>query len=109
MFEPGGVKNRVAIDARHETPMGQPFGTGQGTLTTWARYSHSRDAQVYSTLLGADPTQTRRQDIGVGYWWPLQAGWSVGMDVESTLQKSTNALLDIKNFSVYGGLRWTGN
>ena len=106
---PGGVKNRIAIDVRHETPMGQPFGKGQGTLTTWARYSQSRDAQVYSTLLGTDPTQTRRQDIGVGYWWPLQAGWSVGMDVESTLQKSTNALLDIKNFSVYGGLRWTGN
>ena len=106
---PGGVKNRVAIDVRHETPMGQPFGKGQGTLTTWARYSQSHDAQVYSTLLGTDPTQTRRQDIGVGYWWPLQAGWSVGMDVESTLQKSTNALLDIKNFSVYGGLRWTGN
>ncbi len=106
---PGGIKNRIAIDVRHETPMGQPLGKGQGTLTTWARYSQSRDAQVYSTLLGANPTQTRRQDIGVGYWWPLQAGWSVGMDVESTWQKSSNALLNIKNLSAYGGLRWTGN
>ena len=106
---PGGVKTRLELYARHETALTLPGVGRTGTLTAWGRYSRNLDALVYSSLLGSDPTHTQRQDLGVGYWWPIQPGLSAGMDVESTLQKSTNTLLNIRNLSVYGGLRWVWN
>jgi tetratricopeptide (TPR) repeat protein len=106
---PGGIKNRLEVYARHERNLVLPMTGVQGTLTAWYRYSKSRDEQVFSGLLGTEPTQTRRNDAGLGYWLPVRAGWSVGLDVESTSQKSTNTLLNIKNLSVYGGLRWAVN
>lgn len=106
---PGGVKNRLEVYARHERILALPLTSLQGTLTAWYRYSKSRDEQIFSGLLGTDPTQTRRHDAGVGYWLPIRTGWSLGFDVESTSQKSTNTLLNIKNLAVYGGLRWALN
>ena len=106
---PGGIKHRMEAYARHERSLAMPLNSVQGTLTAWYRYSRSRDEQVFSGLLGTDPTQTRRHDAGVGYWVPVRSGWSVGLDVESTSQKSTNTLLNIRNLAVYGGLRWVIN
>ena len=103
---PGGIKHRMEVYARHERGLTLPMTDTQGTLTAWYRYSVSRDEQVFSGLLSSDPTQTRRQDAGLGYWQPVRSGWSVGLDVESTSQKSTNALLNIRNLAFYGGLRW---
>lgn len=106
---PGGTKHRVEAYVRHERTLPLPLTDKTGTLTAWYRYSQSRDTEIFSGLLGSDPTQTRRHDGGMGYWLPLKAGWSVGLDVESTLQKSTNTLLNIRNLSIYGGLRWALN
>ena len=106
---PGGVKNRLELYARHEAPLTLPGSRRPVTLTAWGRYSHSRDDKVFSPLLGDAPARTHRQDFGLGMWWPLQPGWSAGLDVESTLQKSTNTLLNIRNLSVYGGVRWAWN
>jgi hypothetical protein len=57
--------------------------------------------------LGDLVSRSTRTDWGVGAWWPLGAQWKLGFDVESTSQKSSNVLLNIKNLSIYGGLRWT--
>ena len=106
---PGGVKSRLELYARHETALTLPGSRIAGTLSAWGRYSRSHDAQLYSSLLGADPTHTSRRDLGLGYWWPIAPGRSAGFDVESTSQKSTNTLLNIRNLSIYGGLRWVWN
>ena len=103
---PGGIKNRLEVYARHEQSANLPLWVSPGTLTVWYRYSTSRDTEVFSSLLSQNATQTNRHDAGLGYWFPLRSGWSWGVDVESTSQKSTNTLLNIRNFSVYGGLRW---
>jgi len=103
---PGGTKKRFETLIRHERTAQLPVLERQGTLSFWYRHNQSRDGQVFSSLLGPNPTKTQRQDVGGGYWLALQSGWSLGFDVESTSQKSTNTLLNIRNFSVYGGLRW---
>jgi hypothetical protein len=104
---PGGIKNRLEVYARHEQSTHLPLWASPGLLTIWYRFSNSQDTEVFSSLLGQNTTQTKRHDGGVGYWLPLRSGWSWGIDVESTSQKSTNTLLNIRNFSIYGGLRWT--
>ena len=106
---PGGPKHRVEAYVRHERNLTLPLSARQGTLTAWYRYSQSRDEQVFSGLLGTEPTRTGRHDGGLGYWVPIQAGWNSGLDVEFTSQKSTNSLLNIRNLSIYGGLRWAFN
>jgi len=106
---PGGIKHRAEAYVRHERSLTLPLTSRPGTWTAWYRYSQSHDEQVFSGLLGTDPTHTRRHDGGMGYWLPIQGAWSVGLDVESTSQKSTNTLLNIRNLSVYGGLRWAIN
>lgn len=106
---PGGGKQRIEAMVRHERMANVPGLDKQGALSVWYRHNRSRDAQIFSSLLGALPTQTQRHDVGMGYWYPLDSGWSLGLDVESTSQKSTNTLLNIKNISVYGGLRWASN
>jgi hypothetical protein len=106
---PGGNKQRTEAMVRHERMVKLPGLGQQGALSVWYRHNRSRDSQIFSSLLGAQPTQTQRHDVGIGYWFPLTSRWSVGIDVESTSQKSTNALLNIKNSSIYGGLRWASN
>ena len=106
---PGGNKQRIEALIRHERSTYLPWLEKQGALSVWYRHNRSRDTQIFSSLLGSEPTQTQRHDAGVGYWYPLSSGWSLGLDVESTSQKSTNTLLNIKNISVYGGLRWASN
>ena len=106
---PGGIKNRLEVYARHEQSANLPLWVSPGTLNLWYGYSNTRDTEIFSSLLSQNPTQTSRHDAGVGYWLPLYSGWSWGIDIESTSQKSTNTLLNIRNISVYGGLRWTNN
>lgn len=107
---PGGAKGRKEITIRHERllTLGTPLGNSvQGLFKTWLRQSHTQDQTLFSPLLGNDLIRTRRQDIGVAYWWPLAPQWHMGIDVENTSQKSTNSLLNIKNVSLHLGLRWT--
>lgn len=106
---PGGIKNRLEVYARHEQSAHLPLWVRPGSLTLWYRYSNSRDTEIFSSLLSQNATQTNRHDAGGGYWLPLYSGWSWGIEIESTSQKSTNTLLNIRNFSVYGGLRWASN
>jgi hypothetical protein len=86
-----------------------PWAPVPGSLSAWYRFSRNREEQVFSDLLSNTPTRTRRHDAGLGYWMPWQGAWSVGVDVESTSQKSTNTLLNIRNLAIYGGLRWAMN
>jgi hypothetical protein len=103
---PGGIKNRLEVYARRQQSANLPLWVSPGSLTLWYRYSRSRDTEIFSNLLSQNATQTHRHDAGVGYWFPLRSGLSWGVDVESTSQKSTNTLLNIKNISVYSGIRW---
>jgi hypothetical protein len=103
---PGGIKRRTEAYVRHERPLALPLTPWTGSLSAWYRFSRNRDELVFSELLSNTPTRTLRHDAGVGYWAPLRSGWSVGLDVESTSQRSTNTLLNIRNLAIYGGLRW---
>lgn len=107
---PGGAKRRQEITLKHERLLPLPTLGGRsvhGLLKTWVRQSHSQDQALFSPLLGEANTQTRRRDLGASYWWPLAPQWHMGLDLESTSQKSTNGLLNIKNHSLHLGLRWT--
>ncbi len=107
---PGGAKQRKEITLRHERllTLASPLGNSvEGLLKAWLRHSSTRDQTLFSPLLGNDLIQTRRQDIGVAYWWSLAPEWNMGLDLENTSQKSTNTLLNIKNVSLNLGLRWT--
>jgi len=109
---PGGDKKRADLYLRYDRPLqialpgARPASGFAGRLNVWVRSSSARDERVYSELLGADPTRTRRQDFGAGIWWQLGRRWQAGVDVEKNSQTSTNPLLSIENLLVYTGLRW---
>lgn len=100
-LRPGGDKRRADWLLRHERPL------GQGSAYGWLRQTRMNDRELYSPLTGDLINQTRRWDWGLGYWQALRGQWSVGLDLESTSQKSSNTLLDIKKTTIYAGLRWT--
>ncbi len=110
---PGGDKQRLDLLLRHEhfTPLPwSPFKQVQtGQLSTWVRYAKSADAQIYSDLLGDLKTTTHRAEWGVGFWVPLDKSWSAGLNLEATSQRSNNTLFNLKNSSVYAGIRWSEN
>jgi hypothetical protein len=99
---PGGDKTRRDWTLRHDRPI------GKAATQAWLKQTQLSDAEQFSPLLGDLVSRSTRTDWGVGAWWPLGAQWKLGFDVESTSQKSSNVLLNIKNLSIYGGLRWTG-
>lgn len=101
-LRPGGDKKRGDWTIRHERPASHSTSYG------WVRQTRIQDSEQFSSLLGDLVSKTTRIDWGLGIWWPLGVHWSAGLDVESTSQKSSNALLNIKNLSIYSGLRWTG-
>jgi hypothetical protein len=109
---PGGNKRRADIYLRHERPLrialprAESRSEAAGLLSVWARKGTSADDRVLSELLGPEPTQTRREDIGAGLWWRVGERWQVGIDVEKNTQLSTNPLLNINGFSIYAGARW---
>ena len=98
---PGGDKTRQDWTIRHERPVGKV------TTQAWLRQTTLQDSERFSPLLGDLVSRSTRVDWGAGAWWPVAPQWSAGLDVESTSQKSSNALLNIKNLSIYAGLRWT--
>lgn len=108
---PGGEKRRADVYLRYERLLEMPLALRSGgaspvTLSAWARSGYSRDASVYSELLGSAPIRTRRHDIGFGLWWRFAGQWDVGLDVERSAQTSTNPLLRIDNVSIYTSVRW---
>ena len=100
-MRPGGDKKRADLILRHE----RLWGNGQ--LTLLARYSENKDQLNYSELLGELKTNTKRQDVSISYWLPVSKQWRVGLNLETTSQKSNNSLFNLKNFGVYAGLRWS--
>jgi hypothetical protein len=100
-MRPGGDKKRADLILRHE----RLWGNGQ--LTLLARYSENKDQLNYSELLGDLKTSTKRQDVSISYWLPVSKQWRVGLNVETTSQKSNNSLFNLKNLGVYAGLRWS--
>lgn len=99
---PGGDKKRRDWTLRHDRPI------GEATTQAWVKQTQLNDTEQFSPLLGDLVSRSTRTDWGVGAWWSLNAQLKLGFDVESTSQKSSNVLLNIKNLSIYGGLRWTG-
>ena len=100
-MRPGGDKKRADFILRHERLI------GAGQLTLLARYTENKDQLTYSELLGDLKTVTKRQDLVVSYWMPLNKQWSIGINVETTSQKSNNSLFNLKNSGVYAGIRWS--
>ena len=100
-MRPGGDKSRTDLIFRHERLI------KGGQLTLLARYTKNKDLLNYSELLGNLKTITRRQDIGVSYWLPLNKRWSTGLNVETTSQNSNNSLFNLKNLAIYSGIRWS--
>lgn len=98
---PGGDKTRQDWTIRHERPV------GTAATQTWVRQTRMNDSERFSPLLGDLVSRSTRLDWGAGVWWPIAGQWSAGLDVESTSQKSSNALLNINNLAIYAGLRWT--
>ena len=98
---PGGDKTRQDWTIRHERLVGKVV------TQAWLRQTKLQDSERFSPLLGDLVSRSTRIDWGTGAWWPVAPQWSAGLDVESTSQKSSNVLLNIKNLSIYAGLRWT--
>lgn len=98
---PGGDKTRQDWGIRHERLV------GKAATQAWFRQTRVQDSEQFSPLLGDLVSRSIRNDWGAGVWWPLSGQWSAGVDVESTSQKSSNVLLNIKNLAIYAGLRWT--
>lgn len=98
---PGGNKNRSDWGVRHDRTLGNT------ATQLWLKQTRQQDRERFSPLLGELVSRSIRTDWGAGAWWPLSGQWSWGLEVESTSQKSTNALLNIRNLSIYTGLRWT--
>ncbi len=100
-LRPGGDKQRADWLVRHERPL------GPGSAYGWLRQTRMNDRETYSPLTGNLISRTTRLDWGLGYWQPLRGQWSAGLDLESTSQKSSNTLLNIKKTAIHAGLRWT--
>ncbi|MEY4693920.1 MAG: hypothetical protein RLZZ95_369 [Pseudomonadota bacterium] len=107
---PGGNRLRKDVLIRHEQIVPLPLTNGvSGQLSAWLRYVHSKDKLAYSDLLGDLKSNTRRTDLGLGYWVPVTKQWSAGLNLEATSQKSNNTLFNLKNSSAYLGVRWVND
>ena len=107
---PGGNRTRTDVLVRHEQIVSVPFApVVSGQLSAWLRYANSKDQLAYSDLLGDLKSNTKRTDLGLGYWVPLVKQWWVGANLEVTSQKSNNTLFNLKNSSIYVGLRWVND
>jgi hypothetical protein len=107
LYAQGGNRARKEILVRHEKIVGLPLWTVvSGQLSAWLRYAHSQDKLAYSELLGDLKSSTHRTDFGLGFWVPLAKQWHTGLNLEATSQKSNNALFNLKNSTIYVGLRW---
>ena len=110
MSRPGGNRMRTDVLVRHEQIVSVPLAPAlSGQLSAWLRYAHSKDMLAYSDLLGDLKSNTQRTDLGLGYWVPLAKQWRAGLNLEATSQKSNNTLFNLKNSSVYMGVRWAND
>ena len=105
---PGGNRSRLDLLVRHEQllTLGVFSANLSGQLTAWLRAASSRDSLPYSELLGDLKARTIRQDMDLAFWWPIAQNWSTGLNLEATSQRSNNTLFNLKNSTVYLGLRW---
>jgi hypothetical protein len=107
---PGGNRNRTDFLVRHDQLVSVPaLPDLTGQLSLWFRYAQSQDKLPFSDLMGDLKSNTKRTDLGLGYWVPVSKQWRVGANLEATSQKSNNALFNLKNSSVYVGLRWVND
>jgi tetratricopeptide (TPR) repeat protein len=104
---PGGNRSRAEILMRHEqfVPLTW-WPPGSGQLSAWLRHAHTQDKLAFSELLGDLKSNTRRTDLGLAYWAPISKQWRAGLNLEATSQKSNNTLFNLKNSTVYLGIRW---
>ena len=107
---PGGNRARSDMHIRHEQIVQLPVlpyvGNLTGQLTAWLRHAQSKDKLAYSDLLGDLKSNTKRTDVGLGYWVPVSKAWSAGLNIETTSQRSNNTLFNLKNSAIYAGIRW---
>lgn len=106
---PGGNKKRQELTLSHFKAMRLPANDSSGfsgLFKAWYRQNNSQDQEIFSPLLGNQNIHTRRQDAGMGFWWSVAHQWSVGLDWEITSQKSSNSLSNIRNSSLYLGVKW---
>jgi hypothetical protein len=107
---PGGNRARSDMHIRHEQIVQLPvlpyLGNLTGQLTAWLRHAQSKDKLAYSELLGDLKSNTKRTDVGLGYWVPVSKLWSAGLNIETTSQRSNNTLFNLKNSAIYAGIRW---
>ena len=107
---PGGDRARADLLLRHEQLVQMPgmplVGNLSGQLTAWLRHASSKDKLAFSELLGDLKSNTKRSDFGLGYWIPVSKQWSAGLNIETTSQRSNNTLFNLKNSTVYAGIRW---
>lgn len=102
---PGGAKKRTEFGLRHDQALDLWGHAAQ--VSIWARQHKSQDSNILSPLLGGTIVQTRRTDIGLGYWWRVHKQWSIGFDLERTRQESNSELSQVQNKLFYLGIRWT--
>ncbi len=102
---PGGIKRRNQLQIQHLMPLSSLGVNTPATLTMFARWRQTHDQRIVSSLFGPEPTRTRRAEIGLGYWHPWSPAWSWGIEIDHSWQRSSNKLLDIKNRSIYTGVR----
>lgn len=100
---PGGNKSRQDWGVRHDRTI------GRAATQVWLRQTAQQDSERFSPLLGDLVSANDRTDWGVGAWWPWLQQWQLGFEVESTSQKSSNTLFNIRNLSIYTGIRWQSN
>ena len=110
---PGGNRTRKDLMLRHEQIVNMPrlpwLPLVSGQLSASVRYAHSQDQLPYSELLGDLKSSTHRTDLGIGFWAPIVKQWYAGINLEATSQRSNNTLFNLKNSSVYVGLRWAND
>jgi len=107
---PGGNRSRTDLLLRHEQIVNMPWlPLLSGQLSASLRYAHSQDQMLYSDLLGDLKSNTHRTDFGLGFWAPIVKHWSAGINLEATSQRSNNTLFNLKNSSMYVGLRWAND
>ena len=107
---PGGSRSRADVLVRREQivllPSVPVLGNLTGQLTAWLRHAQSKDKLAYSELLGDLKSNTKRTDLGLGYWVPVSKSLGAGFNIETTSQRSNNALFNLRNSSFYLGIRW---
>ena len=104
----GGNRQRAEVMVRHEQLIALTV-LSAAQLTAWLRFAQSKDHLAYSELLGDLKSNTKRADAGLGFWVPVAKNWSAGVNLEATSQRSNNTLFNLKNSSVYAGLRWVND